>query len=150
MILYPKSVITIGTDNGSQVPNLMKGKMYMVDDEELVQAKLAEMALDANDAFNNSIGAVRKTTGRLIKNPKIIRTPNCLCSIRGTEFIVNVDDFENTEVNVKEGTVDLTGSLMDGTITLTAGTRGIVKGTGEILGPLQMDEQQFESFNQPW
>jgi len=148
MILYPESAITIGTDNGYQVPNLMKGKMYMVDDDKTIQAKITEKALDANDELNKGIGKA-KATVRKVNKMFEVKTPDCLCAIRGTEFIVNVDDFENTEVNVKEGTVDLTGTLMNGTITLTAGTKGIVKHTGEIIGPLKMDEKQFESSNQP-
>jgi hypothetical protein len=69
-----------------------------------------------------------------------VRTPIAVCGIRGTEFTVNVDDFSNTEVNVMDGIVDLTGNLKDNTITLTAGTKGIVKTSGEILGPLKIDE----------
>ena len=81
---------------------------------------------------------------------EVIRSPTAVCAVRGTEFTIQVDEFDNTEVNVKNGIVDLTGNLMNGTITLTAGTKGIVKATGEILGPLKMDEKQFDNRDNNW
>jgi len=145
MILHPKSAISIETgDNGDQEPNLMKGKMYMVDDDKFVQSKIAEMALDANNALANGLGNIKASLKNEMNRRIHIRTPSAVLADRGTEFTVNVDDFNVTEVNVKNGIVDLTNNLKNKTITLTEGTKGIVKATGEIIGPLEMNETQFD------
>lgn len=78
-----------------------------------------------------------------IKNKIIrmnVRTLTAVCGIRGTEFTVSVDDFSNTEVNVMDGIIDLFGNLKSNAITLTAGTKGIVKASGEIFGPFKIDK----------
>jgi len=143
MFLGAKSAIQIVTDeNGTHVPKLMKGDLYVVNNH--VQEQIANKTMDIREDLSNTAEKIKQSIiGQKLKKT-VIRTPNAICGVRGTEFTIHVDEFDNTEVNVKNGIVDLIGNLMNGGITLTAGTKGIVKVTGEILGPLQMDEKQFD------
>ena len=111
--------------------------MYVVNNK--LKEELTDKVLDAKDELTKDIDKLAR-----FKNRFEVRTPAAICGVRGTEFTVHVSESDNTEVNVKNGIVDLTGNLINGTITLTAGTKGIVKGTGEILGPLKIDEKQFD------
>jgi hypothetical protein len=133
-----KSVLTIGiNDDGTHSPTLMRGKMYAVN-----QLGTGQVYQEGGGIIDQATFEVDKLKEK-IKNKIIrmnVRTPIAVCGIRGTEFTVNVDDFSNTEVNVMNGIVDLFGILKDNVITLTAGTKGIVKTSGEILGPLKIDE----------
>lgn len=149
MTLLPNSAINIITDeNGTHIPELVKGDMYVVNKRGERQYYQEGGGLIDQAAFEaNKLKA--KIENRIISKMNV-RTPSGALAIRGTEFKVSVDDFENTEVNVKSGVVDLTGNLLNGTITLTAGTKGIVKATGEIIGPLEMDEKQFVEMDGNW
>lgn len=142
IILSSKSVITIGiNDDGTHSPTLMRGKMYAVNSRGIGQ-----VSQEGGGIIDQATFEADKLKAQ-IKNKIIrmnVRTPTAVTSVRGTEFTVNVDDFNNTEVNVMDGIVDITGNLTNRTITLTAGTKGIVKTTGEIIGPLKMDKKQFK------
>lgn len=133
-----KSVLTIGIyDDGTHSPTLMRGKMYAVNQSG------ARQVYQEGDGIIDQAAFEADRLKEKIKNKIIrmnVRTPTAVCGIRGTEFTVNVDDFSNTEVNVMDGIVDLLGILKDNTITLTAGTRGIVKTSGEIFGPFKIDK----------
>jgi len=145
IILGQETVINIITnEDGVHVPKLMKGDMYVVNNK--LKEYLADKLLDKKNELTNESPIMQKLRKKLGE----VRTPNAICGVRGTEFTVYVDEFDNTEVNVKNGIVDLTGNLMNGTISLTAGTKGIVKGTGEIVGPLKFDEKQFDNNNKNW
>ncbi len=140
ILLGQETVINIvKNEDGAHVPKLMKGDMYVVNNK--FKEELADKVLDKKDELVNESPVMQKLRKKLGE----VRTPNAICGVRGTEFTVHVDEFDNTEVNVKNGIVDLTGNLMNGTITLTAGTKGTVKGTGEIAGPLKFDEKQFDN-----
>jgi hypothetical protein len=144
IILGPKTAINIVTNEaGNHVPKLMKGDLYVVNNN--VDEKLANTTIDLQEDISKTTGKVKETVGHILRKMEV-RTPNAVCGVRGTEFTINVDEFDNTVVNVKNGIVDLTGNLINGTITLTAGTKGIVKGTGEIAGPLKFDEKQFDNW----
>jgi hypothetical protein len=136
--LGSKSVLTIGIyDDGTHSPTLMRGKMYAVN-----QSVTRQVYQEGGGIIDQAAFEADKLKER-IKNKIIsmkIRTPIAVCAIRGTEFTVNVDDFSNTEINVMDGIVDLFGNLKDNAITLTAGTKGIVKTSGEIFGPLEIDK----------
>lgn len=148
MILGSNSVLNIVTnESGTHVPKLLKGDMYVVSND--VQEKIADKVLDTKDELTNYVDQLMAPIKRLSSKMNV-RTPSAAVAIRGTEFTIQVDEFDNTEVNVTNGIVDLTGNLMNGTITLTAGTKGIVKATGEILGPLKMDEKQFDNRDNNW
>jgi len=143
ILLGQETVINIVTnEDGAHVPKLMKGDMYVVNNK--LKEELAGKVLDKKEELANESPIMQKLRKKLGE----VRTPNAICGVRGTEFTVHVDEFDNTEVNVKNGIVDLTGNLMNGTITLTAGTKGIVKGTGEIAGPLKLDEKQFDNWKE--
>lgn len=145
IILGSGTVVNIvSSEDGSQVPKLMRGDMYVVNN--IVTEKIANTVLNAEDKITKE---ANQLFGRY-KAKFQIRTPIAVIGVRGTEFIINVDEFDNTVVKVKNGVVDLTGNLINGTIILTAGTKGIVKVTGEILGPMKMDEKQFDGRNQGW
>ncbi len=145
IILGQKTVINIVTnEEGAHVPKLMKGDLYVVNNN--FQEQIADKTMDIKDDLSNTVGKIQRAVGRKLSKMGV-RTPSAALAIRGTEFAINVDEFDNTEVNVKNGIVDLSGNLMNGTITLTAGTKGIVKGTGEIVGPLKFDNKQFDNSN---
>ena len=146
IILGSNTTINIvSNEDGTQVPKLMQGDMYVVNN--MVTEKIANTVLDAKDELKKDVNGL---LGGRFKARFKIYTPTAVCAVRGTEFTLHVDEFDNTEVNVKNGLVDLTGNLINGTIILTAGTKGIVKATGEILGPLKMDEKQFDGWNDNW
>jgi len=148
MILGSSSVLNIVTnESGTHEPKLLRGDMYVVSDN--VQEKIADIVLDTKAELTNYVYQFMAPLKRLSSKMNV-RTPHAAMSIQGTEFTIQVDEFDNTEVNVKNGIVDLTGNLMNGTITLAAGTKGIVKATGEILGPLEMDEKQFDNGDNSW
>ena len=151
MILGSNSVLNIVTNEaGANVPKLQNGDMYVVSSN--VQEKLAGKTLDVQDELKNEKNRLLEMIKQRFPNKVEVRTPSASCGVRGTEFTVKVDEFENTEVYVTNGIVDLTGNMMNGIITLTAETKGIVKGSGEILGPLQITEKQFNpliEFNSP-
>lgn len=125
IILSSKSVITIGiNDDGTHSPTLMRGKMYAVNSRWIGQ-----VSQEGSGIINQATFEANKLKAQ-IKNKIIrmnVRTPTAVTSVGGTEFTVNVDDFNNTEVNVMDGIVDLTGNLTNGTNTLTAGTKLLVK-----------------------
>ena len=138
IILGSNSAINIVTnEEGTHIPKLMKGNMYSVNNK--LKEELTEKTLDAKDELSKDIDKLAT-----LKNRFEVRTPAAICGVRGTEFTVHVDESDNTEVNVKNGIIDLTGNLIQGTIILTAGSKGIVKGTGVIVGPLKIDEKHFD------
>lgn len=113
-----------------------------------VQEKLADKVMDTKEELTNDLEHTKQKLYKSFFEKMEIPTPSAVCTVRGTEFAIQVDEFDNTEVNVKKGIVDLTGNLIQGTIILRAGSKGIVKGTGEILGPLKIDEKQFDNWDQ--
>lgn len=147
--LGSKSVVTISVnDDGTHSPTLMRGDMYAVNKSGMEQVYHEGGGIMDQAAFEaDKLKA--KIKNRIISKMNV-RTPSAICGIRGTEFTVNVDEFENTEVNVKEGIVDLTENITNKTIALTAGTKGIVKASGEIIGPLEMDKKQFDERKNNW
>ncbi len=148
IILGSNSAINIVTnEEGTHVPKLLKGDMYVVNN--YIKEKLADNVLDAKDELTNDANRVLASVRKKMTKMEV-QTPSAVCAVRGTEFTVNVDEFENTIVNVKKGNIALTGNLIQGTIMLSAGTRGIVKASGEILGPLQIDDKQQDYWSQDW
>lgn len=146
IILGANSAINIVTnENGSHVPKLLKGDIYVVNNklEEELADKVSDKKEELTKDVDQLMAPIRKKFSKIE-----VRTSSAICGIRGTEFTVHVDDFDNTEVNVKNGIVDLTGNLIQGTITLTGGKKGIVKGTGEIVGPLTVDDKTFHNWDQ--
>lgn len=147
--LGSKSAINIEVDeDGAQIPKLMRGKMYVVNNSGYRQYYQEGGEIIDQVTFEaNKLRAMIEN--KIIKKTKV-RTPYAAIAIRGTEFTVNVDDFNNTEVDVKSGIIDLTDNLLNNTITLVAWTKGIVNATGEIIGPLKIDETQFDYKDDNW
>ena len=138
LMLGQKSAMTIVADEfGSHLPKFMRGNYYVTNNK--VSEKIAEYQEEL-------ISETNKLKGKLYRKFNFYTT-TCALTVRGTEFTIRVDESENTEVNVKNGEVDLTGNLLRGTITLSKGEKGVAKVTGEIIGPLPVEEMTFENWD---
>ncbi len=144
VLLGQRSALTIVKNGeGESVPKLINGKLYSVNN--MVTEKIAEGNEAYNEAYDNVVGKT-KSLMNLIKIRTQIRTPTAVCGIRGTEFTMDVDSLGNTLVIVMEGLVDLTCTVNDSTITLSAGDKGIVNRNGEVFGPIKFENADIDNW----
>lgn len=84
-------------------------------------------------AIRLSKGTFRFVSGKLIKSGVAIRTPTALIGIRGTDFLVVVEENGTTGVVVEEGEVVITPNIGGGDpVVVVAGSTALV-GTGGVV-----------------
>ena len=100
---------------------------------------------EINSMKNALDDGIKKQKTELIKKfeKPALRTPTCALVVRGTTFSVSQDSINGTTLIVTDGAVDLTGLKMGYTFTVEAGFKGIVKSTGEISGPVKLEEEDL-------
>jgi hypothetical protein len=126
------SVNILTNEEGTQVPALIRGNIYATN------SIVDDMSFKINEEL---IPKLEKRLKRLE-----IRTPSAVTSVRGTTFSISQDSISGTTLVVTDGIVDLTGLLMQQTITINAGYKGIVTPSGEILGPFKIEESEIEKW----
>ncbi|HLP72325.1 MAG TPA: hypothetical protein VK155_05435 [Bacteroidales bacterium] len=133
IILGQKSAINIVADeSGTHIPKFMRGNYYVTNN--ILTEKYAEY----QEKLISEADKLKKQFDKKYN----MRTPSCALAVRGTEFTVNVDSIGKTVVFVFEGIVELTDNNHQAFIILTANTKGIVKDTGGISGPLTIKDEE--------
>jgi hypothetical protein len=79
-------------------------------------------------AVNMSRGVLRFVTGRLSSQSYKIKTPTATMGVRGTDFVVQVDEAGATTVSVLDGEVSMTSDGGDGA-SVGAGSTGSTSGS---------------------
>ena len=80
-------------------------------------------------AVSMSRGVLRFVTGRLASKSYKIKTPSATLGVRGTDFVVAVDEAGATTVSVLDGEVEMTSEGGDDA-SVSAGSTGSTSGTG--------------------
>ncbi|MFZ2287702.1 MAG: hypothetical protein WAV93_12010 [Bacteroidales bacterium] len=75
-----------------------------------------------------------------------LRTPTCVLANRGTAFSASHDSLNVTTLSVIEGAVDLTGRIMGYTVSVEAGNKCIAGATGEITGPIKIEDSEIDKW----
>jgi len=101
-------------------------------------------------AIRLSKGTFRFVSGKLIKSGVAIRTPTALIGIRGTDFLVVVEENGTTGVVVEEGEVFITPNIGGGDpVIVAAGATALVGTSGAIdLGARVEVEDPVEVMNE--
>lgn len=97
-----------------------------------------------------SKGTFRFVSGKMVKSGVAIRTPTALIGIRGTDFMVVVEDNGTTGVVVTEGEVEITPNIGgDVPVIVAAGSTALVGTNGAIdLGARIEIEDPVEAMNE--
>jgi hypothetical protein len=101
-------------------------------------------------AIRLSQGTFRFVSGKLIKSGVSIRTPTALIGIRGTDFLVVVEENGTTGVVVEEGEVVVTPNIGGGEpVVVVAGATALVGTGGAVdLGARVEVEDPVEAMNE--
>jgi hypothetical protein len=126
-------------EDGIQMPKLIKGNIYatnsIVDD---ISAKTKEGLI----SLDNDL----KIQQNKWKGKFEVRTPTAICGIRGTTFSISQDSLSGTSLIVTKGTVELKGLLIEQKIIIEAGYKGIVSPSGQIIGPIKIEDSEIEKW----
>jgi len=145
IIVGQNSFVNIITDeNGTHLPNLVNGRTYIrssIVDEMDAVAREGKISLMKN--LDDGLKKQQELLKRKIMKPAM-RTPACALAVRGTTFSVSHDSLNVTTLCVFEGAVDLTGLVMGYTLTIEAGSMCIVSATGEITGPVKIEDLEID------
>lgn len=97
-----------------------------------------------------SKGTFRFVSGKMVKSGVAIRTPTALIGIRGTDFMVVVEDNGTTGVVVTEGEVEITPNIGgDVPVIVAAGSTALIGTNGAIdLGARIEIEDPVEAMNE--
>jgi hypothetical protein len=140
IIIGQNSFLNIVTnDEGTQVPKLVDGNTYVTNS---IIDDVSSMTQEELISMGNEI----KRQQAMWKRKFEIRTPTAICGIRGTTFSVSQDSLRGTILVVREGIVDLTGLLIGQKVVIEAGYKGIVTLSGEILGPIKIEESEINKW----
>lgn len=144
IIIGQNSFVNIVTDeNGTHLPNLVNGKTYIrssIIDE--MEAVAREDVMSLKRDLEEGLSAQYNLSKKKFAKPAI-RTPSCVLANRGTTFSVSHDSLNVTTLSVFEGAVDLTGLVMGYTVTVEAGNKYIVGASGEITGPIKIEDSEI-------
>lgn len=134
VMLGQNSAMNIITDeNGTNIPKIQRGNVYVTNN--LVSEKAAEITEDMISEANKEISKLRKKLK--------VRVPGGTCSLRGTEFSIEVDSLGNSVFIVYEGIVEILDEEEIYKLTLTAGQKGVVSSAGNLSGPTPIKEKEI-------
>ncbi|MCW1149226.1 FecR family protein [Flavobacterium lacisediminis] len=134
VMLGQNSAMNIVTDeNGTNIPKIQRGNVYITNN--LVSEKAAEITEDIISEANKEISKLRKKLK--------VRVHGGTCSIRGTEFSIEVDSLGNSIFNVFEGVVEIVDDNEIFKLTLTANQKGIISNSGNLLGPIPIKANEI-------
>jgi len=135
ILIGQKSAMNIVTDEyNTHIPNFQRGNVYITNN--LVSEKAAELSEDL-------ISEANKHINQLEKKLKVRVRGGGTCSVRGTEFSIEVDSLGNSAVNIFEGVVEVKDDNQIYKLTLTAGQKGIVSSSGNLSGPIPIKEEEI-------
>lgn len=141
ILMGQKSVVSVVTDeNGMNVPELMHGRIYSINN--LVEEKAKEVYDKVTGEAENQLNAIKNKVNKKFE----MRTPSCALAVRGTEFTVEVDSMKNSIVIVHEGVVDIANKSGKNKITLTSATKAFINPEGEMIGPFMIKEPEWEKW----
>lgn len=147
IIVGQNSFVNIITDeNGTHLPNLVNGRTYIrssIVDE--MDAVAGEDIMSLKRDLEESLSKQQNLLKRKFMKPAL-RTPTCVLANRGTAFSVSHDSLNVTTLSVFEGAVDLTGLVMGYTVTVEAGNKYIVGASGEISGPIKIEDSDIDKW----
>ncbi|MFH2144859.1 MAG: FecR domain-containing protein [Candidatus Omnitrophota bacterium] len=111
--MYPLPGDTIVTAKDSHV-------MLMTLDGSIIYLKGNSSFELIEDNFDNSVSKMLKGkagifiahTKKMLNRRYQVRSPNCAVSVRGTKFDIEVDDNGLTHIDVQEGTVEVTKTVI--------------------------------------
>ena len=104
------------------------------------QVVLDEFVYDPNTGKGKMVthlskGVIRFISGKMSKQGVKIMTPTAVIGIRGTDFIVSVDDDGSTSISVEEGEVDVASiGGNDGATSVGVGQIGTVSTATSSVG----------------
>lgn len=135
ILIGQKSAISIITDeNGTNIPKFQRGNIYITNN--LVSEKAAEIREDMISETNKQVS--------ILKSKLNFRVPRGgTCSVRGTEFSIEVDSLGNSVFIVYEGIVEILDEEEIYKLTLTAGQKGVVSSAGNLSGPTPIKEKEI-------
>lgn len=134
IMLGQNSVMNIVTDeNGTNIPKIQRGNVYITNN--FVSEKAAEIKEDMISEANKEISKLRKKFN--------VRVSGGTCSIRGTEFSIEVDSLGNSVFIVSEGIVEIFDEEEIYKLTLTAGQKGFLSSAGNLSGPIPIKEKEI-------
>ena len=137
IIIGQNSLVNIVTnEEGTQVPALIHGNTYVTN------SIVEDMSAGTQEELMNKLKGIQAHFARKFQ----IRTPTAVLGVRGTTLSVSQDSLSGTTLIVTKGVVDLTGLLMEQKITIEAGYKGIVTPSGEIIGPIKIEESEIEKW----
>jgi ferric-dicitrate binding protein FerR (iron transport regulator) len=90
------------------------------------------------DLYEGAIKALVQKLGNRCNKFKV-RTPSVAIAVRGTQFLVNVDAENTTEIVVLDGTVEVSGLSGKKTVFVEAGQMIRAQKGGDLPEPLQVD-----------
>lgn len=132
--LGQKSVINIVTDEyGTHIPSILRGNIYVTNN--IVTERIAEIKEDVTTELIKRKNIIQKKI-----NP--IRIPGGTCSIRGTEFTVEVDSTKSSAIYVFDGIVEITDNEQVYKLILTGGQKGKVNNAGIMYGSSPIGEEE--------
>jgi hypothetical protein len=140
IIIGQNSLVNIVTnEEGTQVPELIHGNTYVTNSivEDMSAGTQEELI-----SMENKLKGLQA----YYKSKFQIRTPCSALAILGITLSVSQDSLSGTTLIVTKGVVDLTGLLMEQKITIEAGYKGIVTPSGEIIGPIKIEESEIEKW----
>ena len=124
------------TPNGSIV-KLARNTNFKIDG-------LAKAPGESND-FALLKGKIRTVAAKTVGGEKYkIRTPSAVCGVRGTDFLMNVVEGARDSVMVKNGLVDFSRTLADGTMeSVSVGAGQFADVFGAQFAAIAFTAQQF-------
>lgn len=93
----------------------------MIKVRENSSVRIGSVHLKGEDSFSIVTGSITGTFAKLKKGEKRISSSTVVCSVRGTEFTMDVDDAGDTRVDLKQGRVQLRNPY--GTLDIEQGQR---------------------------
>ncbi|OGS20003.1 MAG: hypothetical protein A2252_01780 [Elusimicrobia bacterium RIFOXYA2_FULL_39_19] len=152
-------------DQDDTIKTFVNGKVELVFEDgstvwlrENTELKIAQLLPDSK-TISIKFGKIRtKVTPQKMGNKFTARTPTAVCSVRGTEFLVVVDESgSSSQLLVVEGSVELGSAVSDTTQMVGAGATSVSDSLGQVSAPteiagsdLQMiQDNSFQDFSAP-
>jgi ferric-dicitrate binding protein FerR (iron transport regulator) len=139
-------------DDGTQVMNLVRGKInvgveklesfrkVMNEKIKAYESDVTTVKDEVTQKIMDSYMATKKAWVKFKGKCQMrTRTPAACCCVRGTRFSIRVDENDNSELVVLEGSVELTGKDESRAIMVNEGYKTMVDKAGKVSEPEKID-----------
>ena len=111
-----------------------------VPDKTLKVEKKSKVRVVVDDAIKNVYSLLKKDEFE-------VETPSTVCGIRGTDFIIDVDEEGNTTFMLKEGSIEVNNIFDNSVVILKPGYKVLSSVNKTISEPEEMTEKDLALFN---